>query len=360
MKSFVILTGLLWCAEAAGQVTGAVSDDTGQPLTGAEVILWGDGRLLSRVATDRSGRFQAEVDLSDVRRLSAHFLGYQTKVVPLDAAQATDVTMALTPLPLPLPELTVVVAQDGCSEPDDPRARALWNEARSRYAADTGRRGGLVGGHIEEGDVRSDRLGEVQAGVLVPTMRRWEGGGRPSTSFLWELLEDRVASDGYAWRPERRLELGLRHLNWEYPAFEERHGYHFATPEFGAAHRFQILSEGSAGVELAYCGKDRDRPWLHGSLVIGSDSMFVSARWSVVTEEPNENAGGELIFAEARDANGELHLVSARGIFWRHNGSEAPYPDLPRSYHQIAIVNVEWIISLDSAMPDCRPRWCAI
>lgn len=360
MKRLLLLAILCWCGEVAGQVSGTVTDDAGRFLAGAEVIAWGEGQLLSRVATDGRGRFMIEAAPTDVRRISIHYLGYETEIVGLDDSVAPDLSVALVPLPLALPELTVTVVQDGCSDPEDPRARALWDATRSRYASDTGRRGGLVGGHIEEGSVRSDWLGEVQAEVLVPTMRRWEGGGRPSSSFLWELLEDRTAAVGYAWKSERRLELGLRHLNWEYPAFEERHGYHFATPDFGSAHRFRILSDGPSGVELAFCGKDQSRPWLRGRLLIGPDSAFVSTSWSVVTDEPNENAGGEVLFGEVRDAGGELHLVSARGVFWRHNGKEAAYPDLPRSYHQLAIVNVEWIISMDSAMPDCRPRWCAL
>jgi hypothetical protein len=87
--------------------------------------------------------------------------------------------------------------------------------------------------------------------------------------------------------------------------------------------------------------------------------MFISARWSFLTKDPDEGAGGEVVFGEVRDAAGQRHLVSSRGAYWRYATRDVLYPNIPRSYYQVVRLNTEWIISPDSELPDCRPRWCS-
>jgi hypothetical protein len=37
-------------------------------------------------------------------------------------------------------------------------------------------------------------------------------------------------------------------------------------------------------------------------------------------------------------------LVSTRGLFYRHDGTELPYPDLPRTYSRFVISEARWSV----------------
>lgn len=349
----VILCLALDAAAVSPQVSGTVRARDVGPMSAAEVLIWGGGRLFDRLSTDGDGHFSSSVPRDSVRRISIHHIGFLTEIITDPTALSSEISVILDRLPFALPEIEVMVSRDTCSEEPSQRAYNLWSAASSRYASDTGLRGGLAGGHQESGDVRSDRLGEMRAARLIPRMTRWHGASAGQT------LEARVEREGYAWPLAPGTSLGARHLNWVYPSFEERHAYHFATAAFGENHRFYVMDASEEGTELAFCPLDRERTGLRGRIELSGDSMFISARWSVLTEDPDEGAGGEVVFGEVRDANGQRHLVSSRGTYWRHSGRKVQYPNLPRSYWQIVRINTEWIISLDAEWPDCQPRWCS-
>jgi hypothetical protein len=349
----VILCLALDTAAVSSQVSGTVRARDVGPMSAAEVLIWGRGRLVDRLITDGDGRFQSSVPRDSVRRISIHHIGFLTEIIADPTALSSEISVVLDRLPIALPEIEVVVSRDICSEEPSQRAYDLWSAASSRYASDTALRGGLAAGHQESGDVRSDRLGEVRAAQLIPRMSRWRGAGPGQT------MEDRVESEGYAWPLEPGASLGARHLHWVYPSFEERHAYHFATATFGERHRFYLMDASDEGAVLAFCPLEGERTGLRGRIELSGDSMFTAARWSVLTGDPYEGAGGEVVFGEVRDANGQRHLVASRGTYWRHSGRNVPYPNLPRSYWQLIRINTEWILSPDSEWPDCRPRWCS-
>lgn len=343
---------LFVAAPASPQVSGTVRAPDLDPVPVAEVLLWGHGRLLDRVLTQGNGRFGSRIPSDSVQRISIHHIGYHTEILSGPTARSPDISVVLEPRPIPLPELEVVVSRDICLQEPSQYGYDIWLAASRRYASDTAFRGGLAAGHQESGDVSVNQLGAVEAANLVPRMSRWRGA-RPG-----QTLEDRVDSEGYAWPLQSGVSLGARHLNWVYPSFEERHAYHFATAAFGERHRFHVLDTDREDVELVFCPPPGERTGLRGRLQLSGDSMFVAARWSILSEDPVEGAGGEVIFGEVRDATGQRHLVSARGSYWRHSGRGAENPDPPRYYWQVIRINTEWIVSPDSEWPDCRPRWC--
>jgi len=349
----VLLCLVLDVAAVSPQISGTVRARDVGPMSAAEVLVWRSGSLLDRLITDRDGRFASDVPRDSVRRISIHHIGFFTEVIADPAALTSEISVVLDRLPIALPEIEVVVSRDICSEEPSERARNLWSAASSRYARDTGLRGGLAAGHQERGNVRADRLGEVTAAELTPRMSRWRGARAGQT------LEDRVEEGGHAWPAEPGARPEARHLHWVYPRFEERHAYHFATAEFGAHHQFYLMDASGEGAELAFCPRTRARPGLQGRINLSGDSMFISARWSILTDDPEEGVGGEVVFGEVRDAGGERHLVASRGAYWRHSGRDPLYPNMPRRYYQIVRLNTEWIISSDSEWPDCRPRWCS-
>lgn len=352
LNLFALFSLAFVAVPASPQVSGTVRAPNVDPVPVAEVLLWGRGRLLDRVLTEGNGRFASRVPPDSVQRISIHHIGFLTEVLSGPTARSSDISVVLEPRPIPLPEIEVVVSREICSQEPSQRAYDLWVAASRRYSSDTAFRGGLAAGHQESGDVSVNRLGALRTAKLVPRMSRWRGA-RPG-----QTLEDRVETEGYAWRLQAGTSLGARHLNWVYPSFEERHAYHFATAAFGERHRFHVLDADQEDVVLVFCPPVGERAGLRGRIELSGDSMFVAARWSVLSEDPDEGAGGEVIFGEVRDATGQRHLVSARGSLWRHSGRGGEDPNPPRQYWQVVRINTEWIVSPDSEWPDCRPRWC--
>lgn len=357
MIAWVLLAvSVFWSAELSAQVLGHVRMDDGEPLPGAEVVFWGSGQPLGSSVTDRAGRFEAPNLSAEIERLSVHYIGFGTEIVAGDRLSAGPLEIHLSALPVSLPELAVFVTRDICNEPEAPAARALWEQTRRRYRQDTGMRGGLAWGRGLETDIPGDQLGDYSDSRLVQWGRGW--GVWPSGQGQLEpTLEERVEEFGYAWNPGRGTSgTDRRHLNWSYPEFEQRHAYHFVTDSFGARHTFHLLKEGSS--EVVFCPADRDRPRIQGRLVLSPEGGFISLRWTAQTGDPDEGAGGEVLFSEALDPFGGRHLVSGRGTFWRHNGQKPLYPELPRDYYQLILVNSGWDISADEIRPDCESRMC--
>lgn len=352
LRSVVLIGLMIMGLEASAQVTGHVEDDLGQPMPNAIVAVIGHDRLLDEVATDRTGVFLSDVRLPDVRRLSVHYIGYATSVLDASTLRAEGVRVVMDPLPVRLPGIVAHITRDVCSERDDPRARALWEAAKSRYSDETAWRGGAISGLGQASYVRSDALGSYDPKELIPMTSGWAGAAEGPYPLH---LETQIEQPGYAWsRSEddrKSIATARRHLNWAYPEFERRHAYHFATLTFSERHTLHLIGDSPGGTEIVYCPLPRDGAEMRGRLTIAQDTTFAEARWSIQTDDPFEDASGEIVFADAFDAAGARHLVSARGTFWRHNGRAAPYPDLPRSYTQIVRVAREWVICTDSRAP---------
>jgi hypothetical protein len=334
---------------ALSQVSGTVQTSGSVPVADAEVLIWGSGLLLDRRLTNSDGRFLSEVSRDSIRRISVHHLGFTTVTISGPVDSSGRVSAVLQALPAPLPEIEVV-ARDLCAGEPNARARELWSNARRRYAQDTGKRGGLAGGRQERGYVQPARIGTMRGVPTTPRMTRWRGEVDENG------LARRLEQEGYAWRRRPGSSLGSRYGWWAYPEFDARHGYHFATSGFGDRHDFYLVGEDEQGFEIAFCPRGRGSSGLRGRILISDDSRFTLARWSVRAANPDELAGGEIVFGEVLDAEGSAHLVAARGVFWREVGEDHPRE---RRYYQEMRLNTDWIISQGAEWPDCRPKWCS-
>jgi hypothetical protein len=173
---------------------------------------------------------------------------------------------------------------------------------------------------------------------------------------LYDLsLDERIERAGYAW-PPFTIDGPTLHTNgWGYPAFHMRAAHHFASPVFGALHDFAAFDVSDERATLVFCGNGRaNGPSIHGTITLIPGRAFVDAEWRFQTPAPDEGAGGSVTFATFVDGAGSPpHLVSSGGLFYRHNGIEPPYPDLPRTYEREISANVRWYL-----LPPGEPSPC--
>jgi hypothetical protein len=293
------------------QVSGRVTDREGGALSGAAVELWAaDSRAAVR-RTDGAGRFAFTVD--EVRGASGLLVrhpGFRTARLQL-AGSPAEVAIAMAAAPLVLQGVTGRAARRPlCPNREAPEARALWAAAAARYssALDSLGAGSLFGS--DERTVDSERdVGPVGVGALG------RGGvGYPARSLTsWP-----VERAGYAVRLHGAMpysEFGA----WYYPL--DFLPAHFRSPEFGALHTLSIQARDSAEVEIGFCPRGdvlRGKPRLQGLLRISTrDTLLLDAHYELRTGEPDERAGGEVVYAPAVAPDGRPLPVPATELFWR-------------------------------------------
>lgn len=67
---------------------------------------------------------------------------------------------------------------------------------------------------------------------------------------------------------------------WGYPLLEADYAQHFTEALFGRRHTFTFeRSARSDEVTLRFCPRNRKQSGLEGTLQIGVDGRFISARW---------------------------------------------------------------------------------
>ncbi len=331
-----------------------VSEGLG-PIPAVQVELWGRAVHLGSVTSDADGRFTIGAALMrELVRVSLHHLGFRTQILQTEALLASD-SVVLSPLPVELNGLSVVVEGCSCPRDDEVEARAVWEGARRRYQTSTGFRGGAIRYFGSIGPVRETELFSIDQERMALLVTKWTGSAWPPEAGMFPLLEGLVRQLGYAWH---RVSSRLRYLNWTYPELDGRHAYHFATDAFGGLHTFHVLSRRNDQVVLGFCPlRGSDMPTVTGTLTVVPGGGLLEAEWSFDTPEPDEEAGGRVVFVDFMDGTSSRpHLVAGRGIFFRHNGKPAPFPDLPRSYLRDARISVNWAISPGSEMPALPPR----
>lgn len=347
------LTGtvLLACVSAlpaSGQQSIRVVDSDGRPMPAVRVDLIGRGELIATYATSAEGVAEVGPERwSEVTRVSVSHLGFQTLLVQV-ADLSPDRILVLQPEPVEL-ESILVAAGELCPITDDPRARRLWSEVAARYAQDTGLRAWLARLSRYGGSVRQDDLARPPAEAPVTYLA---GGGPDGPPETPRSINDQIAGSGYA---SRAGALGTsRGVAWSYVALDREDAHHFASPVFGQAHDFAVQSESPEQASLIFCGKrNSEGPTTNGVITLAPGSAFLGAEWRFQTDDPDEGAGGSVVFAAYQDGLDERpHLVSARGQFYWHDGTELPYPNLTRTFYREGVANAEWYL-LPSAERRC-------
>lgn len=341
-----------WSAPLPGQVHVLVQTMEGRPIAGVQVDVWGAADRLGTFATDGGGRVRLEAStLAAARRVSFSHLGFRTFVAPKEEVEQ-GLPVRLERRPVEISGLTVSVEADPCARPPTADARLIWESAASRYARDTGTLETRAEGLIASGMRRQPELFDTDESGLQPTSVYWAPAAWPPEPGMFTLLEETVRREGYATRPKMGQVLaGGRHLNWVYPHFDGRHAYHFVTGTFGELHDFRVVTAGPHGSVLAFCpnGALGELPAMRGTLAISADGLLGSAEWRFTATDPDEGAGGEVIFMSFLEPGEVLpHLVPARGLFFRHSGRGPSFAGRPRDYYYVLRINTSWRVQPDS------------
>lgn len=329
------------------QVAGRIVDADGAPLAGVRVRLESHSAESSIVVTGIDGSFHVDTQQSaGARLLRAHRIGF----APIEqAVRPGDVTIVLrmTAVPLALEGLSATVRRLQCRGSDDPHARAIWAAAAAHYSDATADRGWEFLGWESEASREENDLHRVDTSLLRP-MR-----SRPGSAAI-QNRNAIVAAQGYA-TPLPYRDPGYRAFTrpffaWRYLRLFDAEAYHFASPVFGHRHTFQLLSDDGEEQIIGFCPRRQDQPYLTGSLAVRSGGMLVSAEWRFHVRNPDERAGGQVVFDTAW-VPGETrpHLVAGRGLFWRRQAGSS-------RYIHVTVVPSAWVISLDREPPPGERR----
>lgn len=327
---FWILNALLLldgATEARAQLTGTVVDSEGAALAGASVEAWGQsGRLATRISgSEGHFWFNADID-AQTTRVIVDLIGYRTTATR-SALATRPLVIRLEVQPVPLPELIVAATRARCPASDQDEARDLWKRAASRYADNTQDFAGNAVVLEAQGPISEDLIGSHEAVDLEQVGRVWRGASWPPEPIGRTNIDKRVERDGY---------VRKSHDNrWVYPNLAGLDASHFASSTFGDLHNFIIVSADSEVAVVQFCPVSDPEGTISGTLHLSPEGQLLEARWTFASADPTQEAGGEVFFSEfVETSSDELHLVSARGAFWRHTpGVEAA--DGSRSFWQL-------------------------
>jgi hypothetical protein len=229
---------------------------------------------------------------------------------------------------------------------DEPAARQLWSQVASLYATDTGSRASFAYLSLHRSSVPSDRLHRTSDVEMLDGVTNGAWGPLVGGELYDMSIDERIERAGYAWPPFTIDGPTLRENGWGYPALDMRAAHHFASPVFGTLHDFAVMSESDQRTTLIFCGNGRaNGANINGTISLVPGRAFLDAEWRFETDAPDEGAGGSVTFASFTERNGSRpHLVSERGLFYRHNGRDPLYPDLPRTYVREVTANVRWYL----------------
>jgi len=231
-----------------------------------------------------------------------------------------------------------------CPNREMPEARALWAAAAARYspALDSLGAGSIFGWDERTVDAERD-VGPVAAAALP------RGGvAYPARSLsAWPL--ERA---GYAHRLQGQV-LYAEFGAWYYPL--DFLPSHFRAGAFGALHTLSIQARDSAEVEIGFCPRGdalRGKPRLQGLLRVSTrDTLFADAHYEFRTAEPDERAGGEIVYAPAVAPDGRPLPVPASELFWRRPAGSRRFYQRYREYFGWELGRSE-----ESHMPPFPPR----
>ena len=332
------------------QVSIQVLDSYGRPIEAVRIDAFGRGELISVASTAAGGVAELSAERwPDVRRISLSHLGFQTLIVQADEIPA-DGVIRLEAHPVELEGLTVE-APELCPINDHREARALWSEVASRYSTETGSRAWSAYFSRYRGRVRENDLHRASDSNPVDYVSAGGPGVIHGGDHTPRSLDDRISTEGYAWP---LLVVGGTVGGRGGPALDWIHAYHFASPVFGALHNFAVASESDQQTTLVFCGNGQGSgATINGIVSLVPEEALLAAEWRFENSDHDEGAGGSVSFTSYIEASGmKPHLVASRGLFYRHLGTERPYPDLPHTYMRVLTAKLRWYLHPSAC-------WCA-
>lgn len=301
---------------------GRVRGSGGQPIVGAAVRIIGEDRIYRSVPTDEDGHFRVALPLNlgalleeGLLRVRVERMGYAVVERPLQPTEEY-LDFILTPAPIALEGFRVEAIPAECRG-DDPEgmARRLWEEARARHPGGMDTLG--VAAYML---ARVDSLPLTDGATPTPEPGHMEAGQRGSAPILRIGWDRRIQRSGYAF-PVRRTDRSGSYASWSYPPLEADMAPHFGTDLFGERHYFQLQDDTGSGWWIRFCARDSDAPHLEGLLRIDPDTLIEEARWHIRTPDPDEAAGGRVVFPpQAPSGNGPPLLPMESEVRANHRG----------------------------------------
>ena len=303
MKTFraLALLAVVIPSMASAQVRGTVRDDAGHAVDGAVVELLSAGARLAITESDTAGAF-AFLPAPGAVALVVRRIGFQPARVVLAAAQPSrPLIVVMRRRPVRVAGIAVAAPLGRCDDRDHADARRLWQAAARRYAS-----GALMASLLGEGKQFRGSVPAESQGVFDTTRAapyHIEGIGFRPIAYNRERF--------YGMPPAMGV---TRSYQWDYPFLESLQAWHFADQLFGDLNAFTLAPRELGDVVIEFCSRHEDRPYVVGHLYLGPDTTLLKAQWRFVTDEPREDAGGEVVFMPP--ASG-APLLAASGQFWR-------------------------------------------
>ena len=297
-------------APLSAQLTGEVSDENGQALSGVSVEAWNENGKIAVRLTDAEGLFSFadSAIAAETTILWAARLGYRPLRISIEPGIA-HYRIRLEEEAVSVQGVVVEAPREVCSGGEDSEARFLWERVRTRYHPALDTLGVATYIAWAEDVVSIDDIGPLDLPALAIEQR----GSSPQLRFSWGR---RVKKQGYAFRT-RRVESQRAFDSWVYAPLHADFAPHLIDQLFGDLHDFQLLEEGEDGWVVAFCPDDDDKPDIQGTLVIASDTTLTSAEWAFKTPEPVENAGGQAVFFPVTSDPQTSYLLPQEAMFWR-------------------------------------------
>ena len=306
----LLVVASLLCVPAAAraQVRGVVTDSAGRPLPGVLVELWDAQRRLAGDGTDASGRFRLAAAGTGPRALLARRVGFEPlrRVLPQGDS---EFQLVMQPLAVEIAAVTVETEPVLCPERDDPRARALWEHAASRYDVAISAYG--VGADA----MLFSALLPVESLGVTDTMRL--EGWYVQGSYSALAFETRFATQANFYAVPTSRRSVRRYDRWIYQPLESSRAWHFGDSLFSRMNRLAFTRTTLGDTVIAFCSSLGTRPYIRGTLRIAPDTTFAAADWEFVTTSRREEAGGHVLFAPADARASGQSLLPAAGLFWR-------------------------------------------
>ena len=281
-------------------------ESNGAAVFGAEVIVWSDSGRLAVGRTDGAGilRLPVSREKTPIAFITARRVGFGPGRLSFPAADS--VTVWLTQRAAELATVAVTSRPLRCPAESEQEAVALWHRAAARYTAgqDT-----MPFSYL--GSVAEESVSPVERGFGDPPTQRILGGSDPRAKN-WPAFGGPNSYIYGAFHPP----FGPAYEKWTYPAMHGSAAGLFASESFGEQHMFIVLGHSGDATILGFCARARSGPDIDGELEIGSDTLFLGARWSFQLPHDQEDAGGDATFGVAK-LDGARYLVAVRSAEWR-------------------------------------------
>ena len=246
-------------AVGAQELRGVVRDSaTQQPIPGAVLELQdASGRALGRGITNDRGQFRVSL-LPAARQLRVVRIGFRPRIVPVPAAGASALDVAMMPLPSLLEPIQVSDVTRCSRRPDRAAALALWEQVRTGLLAT------VVAREANPADMRR---------LLFDRLLDRSGNVRSQSVHIDSARTDRAF--GAALSVAEFLRNGFKSDSGGLDVFYGPDADILLSDEFAAGYCFRIADRdasrpGQIGLGFAPAERKRDRTDIEGTLWVDS------------------------------------------------------------------------------------------